>query len=225
MSKQGSTPIIRDTIKRLFDIISNSSTLLVLSPLLLLLAVWIKLDSKGDIFFTQKRIGKDLKPFRVVKFRTMFQRDPDSIDQMKEGLISGGEDARVTPAGRFLRRTSLDELPQLWNILLGDMSVVGPRPIIPEQLDAIRPEYMDRFKVRPGLTGLSQVRGRRDLDWILWLEADREYAANYGFLYDLGLILRTVVVVFTGRGLYSTGEGRNWRDILEEIRAEKSGRS
>lgn len=216
---------MKDTIKRLFDILSSGVALLVLSPLLLLLAIWIKLDSKGDIFFTQKRIGKDQKPFRMVKFRTMIQRDADSIDQFKEGVVSGGEDARVTRAGRFLRRSSLDELPQLWNILRGDMSVVGPRPIIPEQLEAIRPQYMDRFKVRPGLTGLSQVRGRRDLDWILWLEADCEYAANYGLIYDLRLILRTVAVVFTGRGLYSTGEGRNWREVLEEIRAEKGERS
>ena len=210
--------------KRRFDIISSAILLLCVTPLMLLIAIAIKLDSQGDVFFAQKRIGKDMKPFRLFKFRSMVQRDPDDIDQFKEGLVNGGTDARVTRTGRLLRRTSLDELPQLWNILIGDMSAVGPRPIIPEQLEAIRPEYLQRFDVQPGLTGLSQIRGRRNLDWITSLEYDCEYVRNHGVLYDLGIIFRTFQVVLTGRGVYADGEGRNWRDVLEEMRAEKTSK-
>lgn len=205
-------------LKRAFDIFSSSVALVLLSPLLLVLAVWIKLDTPGQIFFRQRRIGKNQKAFRVVKFRTMVERDPDSIDQYKEGVISTGDDPRITRSGRFLRKTSLDELPQLWNMLVGDMSVVGPRPILPEQLEVVPQEYMSRFDVRPGLTGLAQVRGRRSLSWLEQLAADAEYACDHGFFYDIWLILRTVHVVVTGKGIYG-GEGQNWREYREELRA------
>ncbi|AXJ01730.1 Sugar transferase involved in LPS biosynthesis (colanic, teichoic acid) [Cyclonatronum proteinivorum] len=205
---------MKDRLKRTFDLLSASAVLLIVSPLMACIALWIKLDSTGPVLFRQQRIGRAQNPFEVLKFRTMVNRKPEEIDQFAEAVVSGEADSRVTRAGRFLRRTSLDELPQLWNIVRGDMSVVGPRPIIPEQLAAIRAEYLSRFEVKPGLTGLSQIRGRRDLDWILWLEADCEYAARYGFWYDLGIILKTVKVVFTGYGLYSEGKGRNWREFV-----------
>lgn len=211
--------------KRTFDIVSSAAALIVLAPFLLLIGLWIKLDSKGGVFFRQRRVGMHLEEFWVIKFRTMKARDPDQIDQTKEAMVSGGEDPRITRAGKFLRRTSLDELPQLWNILIGEMSVVGPRPIIPEQLAAIPSQYMERFRVRPGLTGLSQVRGRRDLDWILWLEADREYVRERGLILDIKVILLTVVVVLTGRGVYSKGEGRNWREFLPERRDREEAQS
>jgi lipopolysaccharide/colanic/teichoic acid biosynthesis glycosyltransferase len=154
----------------------------------------------------------------VIKFRTMIERDPDSIDQHAERVISEGNDPRITRAGRILRKTSLDELPQLWNILVGDMSVVGPRPVLIEQVEVVPQEYAVRFNVRPGLTGLAQVRGRRSLGWLEQLQADSEYAQEYGFFYDLGLILRTIYVVATGKGVYGGG-GQNWRTYRDKIHA------
>ncbi len=206
-------------LKRGFDILASAAALLVLSPMLVAMAVWIRLDSSGPIFFRQRRIGKDRQVFRVLKFRTMIERDPDSIDQYAEGVITTGDDPRITRSGRFLRKTSIDELPQLWNMLVGDMSVVGPRPILPEQLEVVPDEFLSRFDVRPGLTGLAQVRGRRSLGWLEQLAADAEYARACGFIYDMGLILRTVHVVATGKGIYG-GEGQNWREYREELRAK-----
>jgi lipopolysaccharide/colanic/teichoic acid biosynthesis glycosyltransferase len=206
-------------LKRGFDIVTSTTALIVLSPLLVAMALWIRLDSPGPIFFRQRRIGKDRQVFRVLKFRTMIERDPDSIDQYAEGVITTGEDPRITRSGRFLRKTSIDELPQLWNMLVGDMSVVGPRPVLPEQLEVVPDEFLSRFDVRPGLTGLAQVRGRRSLGWLQQLAADAEYARDHGFLYDLWLILRTVHVVARGKGIYG-GEGQNWREYREELRGK-----
>lgn len=211
---------MRQSTKRAFDILSSALALIVLSPLLAVLALWIKLDSPGRIFFLQRRIGKGQRVFRIVKFRSMIERDPDSINQNAEKVISEGGDPRITRSGRFLRKTSLDELPQLWNIFIGDMSVVGPRPVIPEQVEVVPPDCMVRFDVRPGLTGLAQVRGRRSLSWLEQVQADAEYARDYGFLYDLWLILRTVHVVATGKGVYG-GEGQNWRAYRDEMRARQ----
>ena len=209
---------MKSGLKRAFDIMSSGLALFFLSPLLVALAIWIRLDSPGRVFFLQRRIGKGQHEFRVVKFRTMFDRDPDSIDQHAEQVVSQGQDPRITRAGRFLRKTSLDELPQLWNILVGDMSVVGPRPVIPEQVEVVPPNCMVRFDVRPGLTGLAQVRGRRSLSWLAQVQADAEYAQNYDLFSDLWLILRTVHVVATGKGIYG-GEGQNWRAYRDEVRA------
>lgn len=209
-------------LKRGFDIFSSAAALLVLSPLFGAIALWIKLDSPGPVFFRQRRIGKDQQVFRIVKFRSMIERDPDTIDQYREGVITTGDDPRITRSGRFLRKTSIDELPQLWNMLIGDMSVVGPRPVLPEQLEVVPSEFMSRFDVRPGLTGLAQVRGRRSLSWLEQLAADAEYARNYGFFYDMVLILRTVYVVLTSKGIYG-GEGQNWREYRDELRARQGG--
>ncbi|MFO8030692.1 MAG: sugar transferase [Cyclonatronaceae bacterium] len=197
-------------LKRLFDIVSSFLALLILSPLWILLAVWIKLDSPGPVFFRQKRIGRARELFHVLKFRTMTHRDPDIIDQHAEQVVSAGADRRITPAGRFLRLTSLDELPQLWNILKGEMSLVGPRPVIPEQLEVVPHWFEDRFRVRPGITGLSQVRGRRSLSWEQQLEYDVDYAREHGLLRDIRIIIQTFWVVLTARGIYGD-ESKNWR--------------
>ncbi|WP_018649047.1 MULTISPECIES: sugar transferase [unclassified Thioalkalivibrio] len=210
------------TLKRLFDILSSMAVLLVLAPLLLLIAIAIRLDSSGPTLFRQRRIGFNGQPFRVLKFRTMVDRDPDAIDQYQEQVVSTGVDPRITRVGRWLRATSLDELPQLWNILRGDMSVVGPRPILPEQVEVVPPSYASRFSVRPGLTGLAQVRGRRTLGWIQQLEADTEYAAQHNLLYDLGLIIKTVYVVLTGQGIYGEA-GINWRTYRDSLRNRQQG--
>lgn len=208
---------MKDWVKRAFDVVFSSLALLVAAPLMVIIALAIVLDSPGRVLFLQRRIGKDRKEFRIMKFRTMIDRDPDSIDQLREQVISEGSDPRITRVGRFLRKTSLDELPQLLNILKGEMSIVGPRPVLPEQLEVVPPEYAVRFDVRPGLTGLAQVRGRRGLGWLEQLQADAEYVRNYGLLYDLKLIFRTVVVVLTGKGVYG-GQGQNWRAYREELR-------
>ena len=207
---------MRKGIKRLFDIIVSCACLVVLSPLLLLVALWIKLDSKGPIFFMQRRAGTGGKPFRIFKFRTMVDRPADAIDQLQERVISQGCDPRITRAGRFIRATSLDELPQLLNIAKGDMSIVGPRPVLMEQKKVVPPGYMKRFSVRPGLTGLAQVSGRRSLGWLQQLWLDAEYVERYSFLYDIGIILRTVKVVLVGGDIYG-GEGVNWRTYRESL--------
>lgn len=207
---------MREGIKRFVDVILSSAGLIVLSPLLLLVAAWIKLDSKGPVFFMQRRAGIDGKPFRIFKFRTMVDRPAEAIDQLQEGVISQGRDPRITRAGRFIRATSLDELPQLLNIIKGDMSIVGPRPILMEQKEVVPPGYMKRFAVKPGLTGLAQVSGRRSLGWLQQLWLDAEYVRKYGFTYDISIMLRTVKVVFVGGGIYG-GEGMNWRTYRESL--------
>jgi len=202
-------------LKRLFDILSSFLALIILSPLLALLAVWIKLDSPGPVLFRQKRIGRYRGPFYVLKFRTMTHRDPDAIDQHAEQVVSAGADQRITRAGRFLRMTSLDELPQLINILKGEMSLVGPRPVIPEQLEVVPHWFDDRFLVRPGITGLAQVRGRRSLSWEEQLQFDTDYARKPGFIRDIGILFQTVFVVLTARGIYGD-ESKNWRAYREK---------
>ena len=204
-------------LKRAFDVASSGVALIVLGPALLALAAWVRLDSPGPVLFRQRRIGRGLREFRVLKFRTMEDRDPDAIDQHTEAVVQAGADPRITRAGRFLRATSLDELPQLWNILVGEMSVVGPRPVLPEQLEVVPERYRARFDVRPGLTGLAQVRGRRTLGWLDQLAADAEYAERASLWFDLRIILLTVYVVVTGHGVYGEA-GQNWRAYRDEVR-------
>ncbi len=207
---------MNSAVKRLFDIVASACALLLLSPLLLLVAAWVKFDSPGPVMFKQRRAGLKGKPFLIFKFRTMFDRPADSIDQKSEQVVSSGEDPRITRAGRFLRATSIDELPQLINILKGDMSIVGPRPLLMEQIEVIPPGCLIRFHVRPGLTGLAQVKGRRSLGWLQQLAYDAEYVRKQTFLYDLRLIFKTVLVVLKGSGLYG-GEGLNWRAYRESL--------
>jgi len=212
---------MRDVLKRVVDVIIGAVALMTLLPFLLLLALSIRLDTPGRVFFLQRRIGRDLREFRVVKFRTMVERDPDSIDQHAEQVVSKGHDPRITRLGRILRKTSLDELPQLWNIIVGDMSLVGPRPVLPEQVEVVPPEYMTRFDVRPGLTGLAQVRGRRSLGWLEQVHADSEYATRHSFWLDLKIILRTFVVIFNASEVYGDAS-KNWRSYQQNLRTDQS---
>ena len=202
--------IDRNLISRAMDIVVALVLLAVLSPVLLVVAIIIAVDDPGPPWFSQLRVGKDLRRFRLLKFRTMRVRDADTIDQGREAVLAGASDARITRFGRLLRRASIDELPQLFNIALGTMTFVGPRPIIPEQLDAIPPQLMARFEVKPGLTGLAQVEGRRSLDWMEQLRLDALYVARRSFWIDLIILLRTIGVVVTGRGVYDPN-ARNWR--------------
>lgn len=210
---------MREGIKRLFDITASAIGLIVLSPLLLLIAVWIKWDSQGPVFFMQKRAGREERPFKIVKFRTMLHREPDEIDQHQEQVVSAGHDPRITRVGRFIRATSLDELPQLINIFMGDMSVVGPRPVLMEQTEVVPPGYKKRFNVRPGLTGLAQVKGRRSLGWLQQLGYDAEYVDKQSLTFDLKILLLTVKVVLTGGGVYG-GAGLNWRTYRDRLNGQ-----
>tara|TARA_R110000850_G_scaffold120417_3_gene237777 strand:- start:666 stop:1334 length:669 start_codon:yes stop_codon:yes gene_type:complete len=210
---------MRQGVKRIFDMVASGLGLIVLFPLLLLVAVWIKLDSKGPVFFMQQRAGQQAQPFKIYKFRTMLHRPPEAINQHQEQVVSAGHDPRITRAGRFIRATSLDELPQLINIFKGDMSVVGPRPVLIEQTEVVPPSYKKRFSVRPGLTGLAQVKGRRSLGWLQQLAYDAEYVDKYSLALDLKILLLTVKVVLTGGGIY--GEpGLNWRTYRDRLNGQ-----
>lgn len=195
-------------MKRAFDIVASGIGLIVISPLLVLVAIAVRLDSPGPVFFRQKRIGRGVVPFEVIKFRTMTHRE--RVDQHAERVIEANTDPRITRVGRVLRVTSIDELPQLINVLRGEMSLVGPRPIIPEQLEVVPEDRMARFDVRPGITGLAQVKGRRSLDWMDQLAYDVDYARRPGLIRDIGILFRTVWVVLTGSGIYADAS-KNWR--------------
>jgi exopolysaccharide biosynthesis polyprenyl glycosylphosphotransferase len=193
-------------IKRLFDIVSSAAALVVLSPLLLGVAVAIKLTSRGPIFFKQKRVGLHGKPFNMLKFRSMVV----NAEELKAKLEAHNEqtgpvfkmknDPRITGIGRFIRKYSIDELPQLLNVLRGEMSVVGPRPPIPKEVEKYAAWQRRRLSVRPGLTCIWQVSGRNQITFEEWMYLDMQYIDNWTLLTDLSLILKTVPVVITGRG-------------------------
>ncbi len=189
---------INSVMKRLMDICISIVAIVLLSPLLLLISLLIKVDSKGGVIFSQERIGKDGAYFLMRKFRTMVK----DAEEVGTGLFSYEDDPRITKIGRVLRVTSLDELPQLWNVLWGTMSIVGPRPPVTYELGnyaEFSPRLKSRFQVKPGVTGLAQISGRNDLDWPEKIEFDLEYISlleKYGFVFDLFIILKTVGVVF-----------------------------
>ncbi len=213
---QVDTSRISEVAMRVLDVFGSAALLLVLSPLFLVVAILVRLDSRGPAIFRQERIGRDLKPFQVAKFRTMRQdvaADPHRryVEEMirKEAFDAKGEqkpmaklqgDPRVTKVGGFLRRSSIDELPQLWNVLRGDMSLVGPRPPIQYEVDAYPARAFRRFAVRPGLTGLWQVRGRSLVTFQQMIDFDVEYVERRSFLLNLKILLLTVPTVLHGKG-------------------------
>lgn len=172
-------------IKRILDIISSLLAIIILSPLLGILTVIGAFEMKGNPFFTQERPGKDEEIFKLVKFRTMTNAKDESGE-----LLSDAE--RLTKYGKFLRNTSLDELPELFNILKGDMSVIGPRPLLVQYLPYYTEKEKHRHDVRPGLTGLAQVNGRNSLDWEHRFECDVEYVENLSFFSDVKILLKTI---------------------------------
>jgi lipopolysaccharide/colanic/teichoic acid biosynthesis glycosyltransferase len=171
--------------------------LLLLSPLLAALALAVRLGDRGPVFFLQQRPGLDAKLFKIWKFRTMVPNADRFVDRQGRVTVAN----RVTPVGRFLRRTSLDELPQLINILLGEMSFIGPRPISLEHLHKLKPAQRQRFRMKPGVTGLAQINGRNTLKWSKRIEYDIEYIERYSLWLDLMILARTVPVVLTGAGI------------------------
>ena len=191
-------------VKRISDIVFSALGLLVLSPLFLLIAILVRCTSKGPVIFRQERLGRDAKVFRICKFRTM----AENSEHTGSGVYSDRYDSRVTKVGRFLRATSLDELPQLWNILRGDMSFIGPRPPLtyhPWPIDRYSKEQLRMFRVRPGITGWAQVHGRRELEWHERLRLNVWYADHVSFALDLQIIFLTVGVLLTEKGNENKG--------------------
>ncbi|EWH00871.1 sugar transferase [Halomonas sp. BC04] len=189
-------------IKRAFDVFMASIAIVVLSPLMLVVAILVKLTMGGDVFFRQWRPGKGEAPFQVIKFRTM----REAVD--KHGVLLPDEE-RVTRVGLMIRRASLDELPQLFNILKGDMSFVGPRPLLMDYLPYFIGDERRRHDVRPGVTGLAQVSGRHDISWEKKLKLDVEYVDRHSLWLDLKILYATFFIVLKREGiLYTAPQGR-----------------
>lgn len=189
-------------IKRILDFILSLLATIVLSPLFLVIAIIIKIDSRGPTFFLQERLGKDGKVFKIIKFRTMIP----NAEKIGDGLkVKTESDNRITRIGKILRKTSLDELPQLINVIKGEMSIVGPRPPVtyhPHKYEEYREEQKIRFKVRPGITGLAQVRVRNSASWDERIKIDIEYVEKISFTMDIKIVLKTVVKVFKKDNIY-----------------------
>ena len=194
--------------KRIMDVVCSAAALAVLSPIFLAVAVAIKLEDKGPVIFTQNRTGKDGRVFRMYKFRSMYvdaeKRRSELLarNEADGPLFKIADDPRVTKVGRFIRRTSIDELPQLVNILKGEMSIVGPRPLVTYEQNQCTEYQAQRLLVKPGLTCIWQVSGRSDTSFEELIEMDLEYIRNQSLWLDIKLILKTVVVVFTHKGAY-----------------------
>jgi lipopolysaccharide/colanic/teichoic acid biosynthesis glycosyltransferase len=187
-------------VKRLFDLTAALTSLVAFAPVLALVALSLWARSSGPVLFRQLRVGRGGRLFVMYKFRTMRVNAPDWRNP--DGTtFSANDDPRVTPLGRFLRSTSLDELPQLWNVLLGDMSVVGGRPDLPSSVAAYLPHQQERLLVRPGLTSLAIVHGRNKVPLIKRLELDAWYARNASFLLDLQIIVKTLWIVVRREGI------------------------
>ena len=186
-------------IKRLIDILAAFSGLLLLAPLMLVLAVLIRLQMGTPVIFRQARPGLGGKPFRMLKFRTM----RDAFDEDGKPLP---DDQRITRLGKILRSTSLDELPELWNVLKGDMSLVGPRPLLMEYLPLYSAEQARRHDVRPGITGWAQVNGRNALSWDEKFRLDVWYVDNQSLRLDIRILFMTVRKVLVREGIYAEGE-------------------
>jgi Sugar transferases involved in lipopolysaccharide synthesis len=187
-------------LKRVLDLVIAIAGLIFCALPWLVIAVLIKLDSKGPVFFLQERAGKDNKPFMIYKFRTM------TVGADKEGFYTGEGDARITTVGNFLRKTSFDELPQLINIFLGEMSVVGPRPTLLYQTAEYDEHQKKRLLVPPGVTGWAQVNGRNSLTWPQRIEFDVWYVEHWSLWLDIKIFLMTFGVWAKGEGVYAPKE-------------------
>jgi len=195
--------------KRLFDVFVSSVLLLLLSPAFIIIAIMIKIDAKGPCIYIQKRVGLKGRHFNLYKFRSMIK----NADDLKPGLLDRNEvtdgiifkikkDPRITRIGRFLRKYSLDELPQFFNVLKGDMSLVGPRPPTLNEVTEYKNQYLERLSVKPGITGLAQIKGRSDLTFHKWMRWDSWYVNNWSFMLDLKILLQTIPVVIRSKGAY-----------------------
>lgn len=191
-----SVVLYRSFFKRFYDVVLSGFALLVLSPILLVLMILGAIKMKGNPFFTQRRPGKKEKIFKLIKFRTMTNARDENGDLLPD-------EKRLTRYGKFLRSTSLDELPELINIFIGNMSIVGPRPLLVQYLPLYNEEQKHRHDVRPGLTGYAQVNGRNAISWEEKFALDVEYTRNISLFGDVGIIFKTVLSVFKREGISS----------------------
>jgi lipopolysaccharide/colanic/teichoic acid biosynthesis glycosyltransferase len=194
-------------VKRALDLVGAATVLVVTSPLMALAALVIRLESRGHPIYKQRRVGKDGHPFEIYKFRTMV----DGAENIGAGMAVNEGDPRITRFGQVLRRWSLDELPNLVNVVRGEMSLVGPRPTVQVQVDRYTARQRGRLGVRPGLTGWAQIHGRTSLPWHERIELDLWYVEHESLRLDLRILARTVRMVLTGHGLYK-GETGGWRE-------------
>jgi lipopolysaccharide/colanic/teichoic acid biosynthesis glycosyltransferase len=200
-------------VNRALDLLVAGLALLVAAPLLAACAIAIKLDSRGPVLYRQRRVGHDGVPFELVKLRTMVV----GAEHSGAGLYIETADARITRVGKLLRRFSLDELPNLLNVLRGELSVVGPRPTVQVQVDRYTPHQRRRLEVKPGITGWAQVNGRTSLSWPERIELDVWYVDNRSLALDLRILARTARMLVTGHGLYSSDLTQGWDDEPAEV--------
>ena len=182
------------TFKRVFDFFAAVMAIIILSPIIIITILLLALVNKGKPFFLQRRPGKNEKIFNIIKFKTM----TDKTDS--EGNLLSDSD-RLTPIGKFVRRASIDEIPQLFNVLKGDMSIIGPRPLLPQYLPFYTAQERLRHSVRPGITGLAQVNGRNYLDWDPRLKLDVEYVENISLILDFNILLKTIYKVVASKDI------------------------
>lgn len=200
--------LVYKVLKRLFDILFSGIALVCLSPVFLVTAIAIKLEDGGPAFFTQPRAGKDMKIFKMYKFRSMYvNADAKLAELLKDNEQTGHafkikNDPRITKVGKFIRKVSIDELPQLINIIKGDMSIVGPRPILPWQMEECNKYEKQRLIVQPGLTCYWQIGGRANIKWEEWVELDLDYIQDMSLWTDLKMIVKTIPAVFDSEGAY-----------------------
>lgn len=194
--------IIYSFFKRLIDVLCSLLGLMLLSPILLVIVILIKLESKGPVIFSQKRVGLNGKEFNMYKFRSMVVNAEELKEKLAEKNEMSGpmfkikDDPRITKIGKFIRKTSIDEIPQLFNILKGEMSLVGPRPSLPNEVKEFEPWMLKRLEVKPGLTCYWQVMGRNKIDFEDWMKLDIKYVNERCFCLDIKLILKTFFVLF-----------------------------
>lgn len=199
--------ILNSILKRLIDICGSIVGIIIFSPLMIIIAILIKLTSKGPVIFKQERLGKDGKVFKIYKFRTMVV----NAENIGDGIsIKNESDSRITKIGRILRKTSLDELPQLYNVLVGHMSLVGPRPPVTYHPYNGYDNYPDwakkRFKMKPGVTGLAQITVRNSATWDERIKIDNEYIDKFYILLDIKILFMTIVKIFKRENIYLTNE-------------------
>lgn len=195
-------------LKRILDVAGSLLALLLLAPLLGMLALAVRTTSRGPVLFRQQRLGLAGVPFRILKFRTM-SHNAEDIRNPDGSAYSAGDDPRVTPIGRWMRRTSLDELPQLWNVLCGDMSLIGPRPDLVDQIRYYTPEDRVKLRMRPGITGLAQISGRNRISWERRRQLDSDYVCNWSLRRDLRILLKTVPYVLLRHDIHTEEKNEN----------------
>jgi lipopolysaccharide/colanic/teichoic acid biosynthesis glycosyltransferase len=197
-------------IKRVLDLVIATAAVLLTAPVVALAALAIRLESRGHPIYTQTRVGKDGRPFEIYKLRTMVS----GAEFQGAGLAIAAGDGRITRVGSLLRRYSLDELPNLWNVLKGEMAIVGPRPTLEHQVQQYTPRQRGRLAVKPGITGWAQINGRASLPWPQRIELDLWYVEHRSTALDLRIVSRTVGLVLSGSGIYKGATG-GWQPPSE----------